>query len=89
MIVRRLVRVLLRGYQLFLSPVLGQHCRFYPSCSQYAIDAVEQHGVLRGLWLALKRLLRCHPWHPGGVDPVPPVTRCPESGCEHRSASPD
>jgi putative membrane protein insertion efficiency factor len=69
-----MVRLLLRTYQLFLSPLLGQHCRFYPSCSQYAIEAVEAHGVTRGAWLGLKRLLRCHPWHPGGVDPVPPAS---------------
>lgn len=89
MMLRRLIRMLLRGYQLLLSPLLGQHCRFYPSCSQYAIEAVEQHGSLPGLWLATKRLLRCHPWHPGGVDPVPPVTRRSDCGCEHGSASPD
>lgn len=71
MIARRLARLLIRGYQLFLSPVLGNHCRFYPSCSQYAIDAIELHGVVRGIWLAMRRLLRCHPWHPGGFDPVP------------------
>jgi len=69
---RRILKYLIRAYQLFLSPVLGNHCRFYPSCSQYAIDAVEHHGVRRGVWLAVRRLLRCHPWHPGGFDPVPP-----------------
>ena len=62
---------LIRVYQLFLSPLLGNHCRFYPSCSQYAREALERHGVLRGGWLAIRRLSRCHPWHPGGVDPVP------------------
>jgi hypothetical protein len=62
---------LIRVYQLFVSPLLGNHCRFYPSCSQYAREAIEQHGALRGGWLAIRRLLRCHPWHPGGVDPVP------------------
>ena len=62
---------LIRIYQLLVSPLLGNHCRFYPSCSQYAREAIEQHGVLRGVWLAIRRLLRCHPWHPGGVDPVP------------------
>ncbi|MFP4495204.1 MAG: membrane protein insertion efficiency factor YidD [Halochromatium sp.] len=79
MIARRLVRGLLRGYQLFLSPLLGNHCRFYPTCSQYAIEAIEQHGVLRGTWLGCRRLLRCHPWHPGGVDPVPPAKTSPTS----------
>lgn len=62
---------LIRVYQLFLSPLLGNHCRFYPSCSQYAREALERHGVLRGGWLAIRRLSRCHPWHPGGLDPVP------------------
>jgi putative membrane protein insertion efficiency factor len=68
---RALLIALIRVYQLFISPLLGNHCRFYPSCSQYAREAIEQHGALRGGWLAIRRLLRCHPWHPGGVDPVP------------------
>jgi hypothetical protein len=68
---RKLVHLMLRGYQLLISPLLGNHCRFYPSCSQYAIEAVDRHGVLRGSGLALRRLSRCHPWHPGGFDPVP------------------
>lgn len=68
---RRVVRLILRLYQLVISPFIGNHCRFYPSCSQYAIEAVECHGVWRGGWLAVQRLLRCHPWHPGGFDPVP------------------
>ena len=62
---------LVRGYQLFISPLIGPRCRFHPSCSQYAIDALRSHGVLRGGWLAARRLGRCHPWHPGGYDPVP------------------
>jgi len=68
---RAILIALIRVYQLFVSPLLGNHCRFYPSCSQYAREAVEQYGVLRGSWLAIQRLSRCHPWHPGGVDPVP------------------
>ncbi len=68
---RTLLIALIRFYQLFVSPLLGNHCRFYPSCSQYAREAIKQYGVLRGGWLAIRRLLRCHPWHPGGVDPVP------------------
>ncbi|HAA02677.1 MAG TPA: membrane protein insertion efficiency factor YidD [Syntrophobacteraceae bacterium] len=68
---RKLLIAMMRAYQVFLSPFLGNHCRFYPSCSSYAITAVEIHGVGTGLWLALRRLLRCHPWHPGGFDPVP------------------
>jgi putative membrane protein insertion efficiency factor len=61
----------IRLYQLTLSPLLGPRCRFYPSCSCYAHTALDQHGVLRGGWLALKRVLRCHPFHAGGYDPVP------------------
>jgi putative membrane protein insertion efficiency factor len=58
-------------YQYLLSPFLGQCCRFYPSCSSYTIDAIKQHGFLRGCFLSLKRILRCHPWCQGGFDPVP------------------
>jgi putative membrane protein insertion efficiency factor len=66
---------LLAVYRKLISPVLPQACRYYPSCSQYAQDAVRIHGPLLGPWLALKRLLRCHPWAPGGPDPVPARTR--------------
>ena len=59
-------------YRFVLSPFLPRACRFYPSCSAYALGALRTHGLVRGGWLALKRLLRCHPFHPGGVDPVPP-----------------
>jgi putative membrane protein insertion efficiency factor len=62
---------LIKAYRYVISPWLGNHCRFYPSCSQYAIEAIEYHGAWRGLWLGVKRLLRCHPFHPGGYDPVP------------------
>lgn len=62
---------LVRGYQLFISPALGNRCRFHPSCSQYSIEALRTHGALMGSWLTLRRLLRCHPLHPGGFDPVP------------------
>ena len=61
----------LRLWQLLVSPVYGQTCRFYPSCTAYAVEAVDTHGLLRGGWLALRRLGRCHPWNPGGVDLVP------------------
>ena len=61
----------IRAYQWALSPVLGPACRFEPSCSRYAAQAVRQHGVLRGSWLTMKRLARCHPFNPGGLDPVP------------------
>ncbi len=62
---------LIKGYRLIVSPYLAPHCRFTPSCSEYALIAITQHGTLRGFALAIKRLLRCHPWHPGGYDPVP------------------
>ena len=61
----------IRLYQRFVSPFLGANCRFYPSCSSYACEAIEKHGVLRGVWLSARRLCRCHPFHPGGIDPVP------------------
>jgi conserved hypothetical protein YidD len=71
----RLPRLLLvlpiRGYQRFISPALPPSCRFTPSCSAYAVEAITRHGALRGSWLAARRLVRCHPFHPGGVDPVP------------------
>ena len=60
-----------RGYQYLVSPMLGNNCRFYPSCSNYAREALERHGSLRGSWLAVRRLCRCQPFHPGGYDPVP------------------
>jgi putative membrane protein insertion efficiency factor len=63
--------VLIRGYQLIVSPVLGPACRFYPSCSQYASLAINRYGVVKGSYMAIRRLLRCHPFHPGGFDPVP------------------
>ena len=72
---RKILIWLIRAYQLLISPLFGNHCRFYPSCSQYAVEAINRYGVLMGGWLALRRVLRCHPWHPGGVDPVPPVTK--------------
>lgn len=68
---RKLLILFIRGYQYLISPLLGPHCRFYPTCSCYAHTALERHGVIRGGWLALRRLSKCHPWHPGGEDPVP------------------
>jgi len=69
---KTLLLALIDGYKLLLSPFFGSQCRFYPTCSSYAREAIEVHGSLRGSWLAVKRILNCHPWHPGGVDPVPP-----------------
>lgn len=67
----QLLLLLLRFYQRVISPMTPPTCRFYPSCSSYAVTAVTRHGALRGAWLAARRLLRCHPWSPGGVDDVP------------------
>ena len=61
----------IKVYRLVLSPFIGQHCRFTPTCSEYAIEAIDEHGPLRGSWLAVRRLSRCHPFHTGGWDPVP------------------
>lgn len=69
-----LLTKLIRGYQFLLSPWIGHQCRFHPSCSNYAIEAIDQHGAVRGSVLAVRRVSRCHPWHEGGVDLVPPAT---------------
>jgi putative membrane protein insertion efficiency factor len=68
---RQVLLWIIRLYQLALSPLLGPRCRFYPSCSCYMHDAIRQHGVARGTWLGARRILRCHPFSPGGYDPVP------------------
>ena len=70
--------LLIQAYRYLLSPLFGNHCRYTPSCSQYAVEAIETHGAIQGLWLALKRVGSCHPWHVGGYDPVPGV------GTEHK-----
>jgi len=83
---KTILLILLRAYKLGISPFLGQNCRFYPSCSDYAADAVREHGAVRGGALAAKRLCKCHPWHPGGFDPVPqasPETSAAACGCSH------
>jgi putative membrane protein insertion efficiency factor len=69
--IKLIFSLLIRGYRYAISPMLGAHCRFHPSCSEYALDALARHGGWRGTWLALKRLARCHPWRSGGYDPVP------------------
>ena len=71
---KRVLLALIAGYRLLLSPLLGANCRFYPTCSAYASEAIETHGPLRGAWLGLRRILRCHPWNRGGVDLVPPAS---------------
>jgi putative membrane protein insertion efficiency factor len=68
---RKVCLFAVRAYQVWLGPLLGGTCRFYPSCSHYAYEAIERHGAARGAWLALRRLLRCQPFSPGGLDPVP------------------
>jgi len=70
-VIRGALILLVRVYRLLVSPLLPPACRFHPSCSEYAVGALERHGALRGSWLAARRVLRCHPWHPGGFDPVP------------------
>lgn len=79
---RALIQLPIRVYQWLVSPWLAPRCRFYPSCSHYALEALEVHGSLRGSWFALRRLARCHPWHPGGFDPVPP----PSTACRNSHA---
>jgi putative membrane protein insertion efficiency factor len=69
---KALLLILLKGYKFAISPMLGQNCRFYPSCSEYAAEAIREYGACKGSFMAGKRLCKCHPWHPGGVDIVPP-----------------
>ena len=73
-----LALLLVKGYRYFISPLLGQNCRFYPSCSAYAEEALTTHGLLKGGWLSAKRIGCCHPWHAGGYDPVPQPTKPPK-----------
>ena len=68
---RQLLIILIRGYKYLLSPLLGQNCRFHPSCANYAEEAIRSHGAMRGGWYAIRRILKCSPLHPGGFDPVP------------------
>jgi putative membrane protein insertion efficiency factor len=80
-VLNALLRGLIRAYQLMLSPLLLPSCRYLPSCSDYAAEAIARHGAARGCWLALGRLLRCHPWGGSGYDPVPPARDIPSHSC--------
>ncbi|HEU4484574.1 MAG TPA: membrane protein insertion efficiency factor YidD [Povalibacter sp.] len=78
-VMRGLLKISIRGYRYLISPMLGPNCRFYPSCSCYAEEAIDVHGALKGSYLAARRILRCHPWHAGGFDPVPPLLKPSDS----------
>lgn len=80
---KTLLLLLVRAYQLCISPFLGPRCRFYPTCSNYAIEAIAKHGALKGCILAARRLGKCHPWHPGGIDPVPEAACDARHPCQH------
>lgn len=89
-IVARGLKLAVHGYRILVSPVLGPACRYAPSCSAYALEALERHGAVKGGWLALRRILRCHPWGGSGFDPVPPCEPPADGGASaerHRSPS--
>lgn len=75
----RLIIAFVRGYQYLISPLIGPRCRFHPTCSHYAVEAIQEHGAVRGSLLAARRICKCHPWHPGGYDPVPSAPKDPNS----------
>ncbi|MCY4148422.1 MAG: membrane protein insertion efficiency factor YidD [Gammaproteobacteria bacterium] len=75
---RRCLRFLIRAYQLAVSPYLGSNCRYYPCCSRYALEAIDEHGACKGSLLTIRRIARCHPWNAGGYDPVPGKSSDPE-----------
>ncbi|WP_425356029.1 membrane protein insertion efficiency factor YidD [Salinicola lusitanus] len=81
-----LVTGLIQLYRYGISPLIGPRCRFWPTCSNYALEAINLHGPWRGMWLAIRRLLKCHPFHPGGVDPVPDPhhRKCPCHQADHQ-----
>jgi uncharacterized protein len=82
---------LIRAYQLVISPLIGPRCRFYPTCSSYGLEAIQLHGPAKGGWLALKRIAKCHPLHPGGIDLVPQccATRTPEYSSSSTAKTPE
>ena len=82
----RVLMALIGGYRRFISPLLAPRCRFAPSCSAYALEAVREHGASRGTWLAVRRIGRCHPFNPGGFDPVPPALHGRRPGPEGASS---
>lgn len=84
-VMKRIIIGIFRGYQIAISPLLGPRCRFHPTCSHYAIESVERFGALRGSWLAIKRIGRCHPFNEGGLDPVP--EQYPKQ-CKHHKDTP-
>lgn len=84
---KKLLIAPIRFYRFFLSPWIGRQCRFTPSCSAYAIEAIETHGACKGLWLAARRIGRCNPWSHGGLDPVPPHSRHACCACEAHGPS--
>ena len=85
---RHVLIALIRGYRFAISPLYGQVCRYHPTCSAYALEAVQTHGAMRGTWLAMRRVARCHPWAAGGLDPVPPRKNPRSSAHASSSATP-
>ena len=80
---QRVLTSAIRLYRYAISPLLGDNCRFYPSCSEYTLTAIARYGAAKGSWLAVRRLLRCHPWHHGGYDPVPGTGEGAKGMAEH------
>jgi putative membrane protein insertion efficiency factor len=72
---KKVLQIPIHVYRKFISPLKPPSCRFYPTCSEYALEALEEHGAFKGSWLAAKRIAKCHPFHPGGIDPVPPSAK--------------